>query len=96
MSKLAGCCTGYPEAYFARLPLPTDAVMAVVSACRTDDIYNQARFTQPSCSATQYMKMLPSLLLVTVAKPVHVSTKRDQNLMYGIWDMAVICHAAIA
>ena len=48
VSKLAGCCAGYPEAYFARLPLPTDAVMAVVSACRTDDIYNQVRFTRPS------------------------------------------------
>jgi hypothetical protein len=34
---------GYPEAYFGRLALPADAVMAVVSACRADDIYNQAR-----------------------------------------------------
>ena len=55
-------CTGYPEAYFARLPLPTDAVMAVVSACRTDDIYNQARFTRPSIiSATHCMDLLRSL-----------------------------------
>ena len=32
---------GYPEAYFARLALPAEAVMAVVAACRSDDIYHQ-------------------------------------------------------
>lgn len=33
---------GYPEAYFARLTLPQEAVMAVIAACRSDDIYHQA------------------------------------------------------
>ena len=32
---------GYPEAYFGRLPLPAEAVMAVVAACRSDDVYHQ-------------------------------------------------------
>ena len=36
-------CAGYPEAYFARLALPAEAVMAVVAACRSDDIYHQVR-----------------------------------------------------
>ena len=39
------CVAGYPEAYFARLALPPDVVMAVISACRTGDVYNQARIT---------------------------------------------------
>ncbi len=42
---------GYPEAYFGRLALPADAVMAVVSACRADDIYNQARGRRSPCVA---------------------------------------------
>ena len=32
---------GYPETYFGRMPLPQEAVMAVVAACRSDDIYHQ-------------------------------------------------------
>ena len=38
---LLGGFAGYPEAYFARLALPVEAVMAVVAACRSDDIYHQ-------------------------------------------------------
>jgi hypothetical protein len=34
---------GYPEAYFARLALPAEAVLAVVAACRSDDVYHQVR-----------------------------------------------------
>ncbi len=32
---------GYPETYFGRMPLPQEAVMAVIAACRSDDIYHQ-------------------------------------------------------
>ncbi|KAK9917364.1 hypothetical protein WJX75_003552 [Coccomyxa subellipsoidea] len=32
---------GYPDAYFARLALPQEAIMAVIAACRSDDIYHQ-------------------------------------------------------
>ena len=36
-----GMRAGYPEAYFGRLALPAEAVMAVVAACRSDDVYHQ-------------------------------------------------------
>ena len=32
---------GYPETYFGRMALPQEAVMAVIAACRSDDIYHQ-------------------------------------------------------
>ena len=32
---------GYPETYFGRMSLPQEAVMAVIAACRSDDIYHQ-------------------------------------------------------
>ena len=40
---------GYPEAYFARLALPAEAMLAVVAACRSDDVYHQVRCLQLGC-----------------------------------------------
>ena len=70
--------------------------MVVVSACRTDDIYNQARFTDRQLTPTQCMDLLQTQLHVTVPKPEHASTVRDQILLYGSLNMAVICHTGIA
>ena len=53
---------GYPETYFGRMPLPQKAVMAVVAACRADDIYHQvlpAKFYFTSSIPQSFWYMTP-------------------------------------
>ena len=40
-SKCSLSCAGYPDSYFARLPLPADVIAAILSHLRSDDLYHQ-------------------------------------------------------
>ncbi|CAL8464950.1 g4485 [Coccomyxa elongata] len=76
---------GYPEAYFARLTLPQEAVMAVIAACRSDDIYHQVvHYPAPEHRTAALAHQAAGLYLALYFVP-HV-LHRDSGLMRTLVD----------